>query len=357
MNQPEPEKGHSRPLPGGPGEFSGDDATDKHDGGDGDGEQDMLAMAALEELPAPDAHSPESLIGSTPATRDPVSEVSPGPSSPAESPEAAPSASTRPPARSGEDTTKSSGEVSLTPETPGASGISDAHKTSNTLGAPGAPAWVSLDELDELTIVARAQDGDPQAFEWLINAYQGGVYRLCYRMLNDRSDAEDVVQETFIAAWRSLPKLTVPQAFIPWLYRTATNKCLDDLRRRKRRPADPTADLGGESRGADLEDGFSASSSPMANRVSGATSEGRDTVGAIQPMDPAQEFENQAQMRALADLLQTVPPGPRACWLLREVHEFSYLEIAAIVQLPESTVRGRIARAKRLLAEGMEPWR
>ncbi|WP_200903394.1 RNA polymerase sigma factor [Arthrobacter sp. RIT-PI-e] len=196
------------------------------------------------------------------------------------------------------------------------------------------------EELDELTVVARAQDGDLQAFDWLITAYQGGIFRLCLRMLNNRQDAEDIVQETFISAWRSLPNLTVPQAFVPWLYRTATNKCLDDLRRRQRRPVEPAEDLGADTA-----------------RESPRHPQGRTTIGAGPSVDPAQDYENQEQMRALAELLQRLPPGPRACWLLREVHEFSYGEIAAIVQVPESTVRGRIARAKRLLAEGMAPWR
>jgi RNA polymerase sigma-70 factor (ECF subfamily) len=208
---------------------------------------------------------------------------------------------------------------------------------------------VSLNDLDELTIVARAQDGDLEAFDWLITAYQRGVYRLCVRMLNDRSDAEDIVQETFIAAWRSLPNLTAPQAFVPWLYRTATNKCLDDLRRRQRRPSDPTADL----------DATEETTQPARQPTVGSARAENTLLrtGSGLSADPADVVEGRAQIRALADLLQTVPPGLRVCWLLREVHGFSYAEIAAIVQLPESTVRGRIARAKRSLAEGMEAWR
>lgn len=200
--------------------------------------------------------------------------------------------------------------------------------------------WTPLDELDALTIVSRAQDGDVEAFEWLLNAYQGGLFRLCLRMLDDRTEAEDLVQETFISAWRALPNLSVPQAFIPWLYRTATNKCLDMIRSKKRR-----APAGSSAEPQSHEWGSGGAAEPQASIGTGATA------------DPAKEYENQAQMRALSDLLQTIPPGPRACWLLREVHEFSYREIAAIVQLPETTVRGRIARAKRFLAEGMEPWR
>ncbi|WP_220725979.1 RNA polymerase sigma factor [Arthrobacter cheniae] len=207
---------------------------------------------------------------------------------------------------------------------------------------------MALDDLDELTIVARAQDGDVHAFEWLLSAYQGGVFRLALRMLNHHAEAEDIVQETFIAAWRSLPNLAAPEAFIPWLYRTATNKCFNQLRSRRRRPADP--------------DSFDDEPVPGGPRGTSVVGEAElrnqlDAPGGGESQDPASHYETEAQMLALAGLLQTVPAGPRACWLLREVHGFSYTEIAVIVQQPQSTVRGRIARAKRVLAEGMQPWR
>lgn len=209
-------------------------------------------------------------------------------------------------------------------------------------------AEVALDDLDELTIVARAQDGDVHAFEWLLSAYQGGVFRLAFRMLNDHAEAEDIVQETFIAAWRSLPNLAAPQAFIPWLYRTATNKCFNHLRSRRRRPAD--LDSFDDEPGPGGSGGASMlGEAELRNQLDAPV----DGIS----QDPALRYETEAQMQALAGLLQTVPAGPRACWLLRDVHEFSYAEIAAIVQQPESTVRGRIARARRVLAEGMQSWR
>ncbi len=191
-------------------------------------------------------------------------------------------------------------------------------------------------ELDELTLIIRAQDGDLQAFEKLVTSHQGGIFRLAYRMLNNRSDAEDIVQETFIAALRSLSALTNAQMFVPWLYRTATNKCIDSLRQRRSASGTGRADLDDQLHTRDLA---------------------RTSVAPSSTFDPAQEAESEAQMRALAQLLEAVPPGAKACWLLREVHDFSYGEIAQMLQLPQSTVRGRIARAKRFLAEGMEPWR
>lgn len=231
-------------------------------------------------------------------------------------------------------------------------GGSDAATPQRTPVSEAVPSFdqveVSLDTLDESTIVSRAQDGDLDAFEWLVSAYQGGVFRLAFRMLGDHAEAEDIVQETFIAAWRNLPTLSAPQAFIPWLYQSATNKCFDLLRGRQRRPVDPIPFD---------DEGGSEGSTDAALRDGGSGRRMLTARGSRNAQDPALHHETEAQMQALADLLQTVPAGSRACWLLRDVHEFSYAEIAVIVQLPESTVRGRIARARRLLAEGMQPWR
>ena len=87
-------------------------------------------------------------------------------------------------------------------------------------------------DLDEGSIVARAQDGDLAAFEHLVLTYQSRLFRLAYRMLNDRGEAEDIVQETLTTSWRGLPMLADVDAFGGWIYRLATNKCLDLLRKR-----------------------------------------------------------------------------------------------------------------------------
>lgn len=68
-------------------------------------------------------------------------------------------------------------------------------------------------ELDEATLVARAQDGDPDSFEQLVIHYEGRLYRYAFQMLGNRQEAEDIVQETFIRIWRALPGLTDAGAF------------------------------------------------------------------------------------------------------------------------------------------------
>ena len=183
-----------------------------------------------------------------------------------------------------------------------------------------------LSGLDEATIVARAQDGDLPAFEHLVETYQGRLFRLAFRMLNDRGEAEDVVQETLIAGWRALPNLDQSSAFGGWVYRTATNRCLDVLRRRTAKPED-TVDSAGLWPALGLRSG-----------------------------DPHRNAEIAAQLECLARALTDLQPDQRACWLLRELHDQSYAEIGAALGIGPDKVRGRLARAREHLAEAMIQW-
>ena len=177
--------------------------------------------------------------------------------------------------------------------------------------------------LDDATLVARARGGDLRAYEALVQRYQGPIYRLALRILASRADAEDVVQDAFLTAWRRLDQLERDEAFVGWLYRTATNRALNVIRTRK-----PVAE-------ADLDGQESTSAAGRPDRAA----------------------DTNAQMAALTAALGTLTPEQRACWLLREVHGRSYEEIAVAVGTTSTAVRGRIARARAQLAEVMAPWR
>lgn len=182
--------------------------------------------------------------------------------------------------------------------------------------------------LAEATVVGRAQEGDLEAFELIVRRYQGPVFRLAYRMLGDRGEAEDVVQDCLVLVWRKLPSLMDAQAFHRWVYQLATRQCLSVLRTRSRRRTDAT-----ES--DELEQGL-----PV------------DVTD-----DPAAVAEYNAQLTGLDAFLRRLPDEQRACWVLRELHDLSYPEIAFAMNLPVSTVRGRLARARQNLTKGMSAWR
>jgi RNA polymerase sigma-70 factor (ECF subfamily) len=178
---------------------------------------------------------------------------------------------------------------------------------------------------DETTLVVRAQAGDIGAFEMLIDAYQTPLYRLAVRLLRNRTVAEDVLQDGLIAAWRKLPTLNAPETFKAWIYRIITRRCLDQLRaNRDQLELDETN--GGNTSGAD-------------------------------DSDPAIAVESAQMRQSLNRVLTSLPPQLRVCWILAEVDQLSYADISHVLDLPVSTVRGRLARARHQLAEGMASWR
>ena len=97
---------------------------------------------------------------------------------------------------------------------------------------------------DQRLLLAAAQAGDERAFRQLVEPYSHALEVHCYRMLGSAQDAEDLAQETLLRAWRALERFEPRVQFQTWLYRIATNACLDELERRTRRPepVDPFPD-------------------------------------------------------------------------------------------------------------------
>lgn len=210
-------------------------------------------------------------------------------------------------------------------------GPGEADTSAPASGAGAAPAR----SLSESTAVARAQDGDLAAFEQLVRAYEAELFRLGYRMLGDRGDAQDAVQDTLVLAWRRLPSLRDPQAFRAWIYQLMTHRCLNIMRVRTRRHTQVTTT-------GDLQ----RDTPTDAHAAPSLTSD-----------DPAAVTQTHALQDDLTAALAALPADQRTCWVLHELHDLSYPAIAYAVGVPISTVRGRIARARAQLAKGMTAWR
>ena len=170
--------------------------------------------------------------------------------------------------------------------------------------------------MDDAALVEALRSGDPQAPRLLIERYQGAVYGLCYRMLNHKQDAEDVVQETFIRALRSMAGFDSARPLVPWLLEIAANRCRTALGRRGRMPVLALVDPAHE---------------PIDPRG-----------GPADPDDLAGELE-----RALDGLR----PEYRLVFVLYHSQHLSYDEIALVVTRPVGTVKTWLHRARAELAE------
>lgn len=185
--------------------------------------------------------------------------------------------------------------------------------------------------LHDEVLVARARDGDARAFEQLVRRHHRATYAVALRILGNPADAEEVTQDGFIAAWRRLPQFRSDARFSTWLYRIVVNHAVSELRRRRRR-TDMSVNL----------DHLDATDQPVAL--------GTGT-------DPYQRSEASAFLADLRTALADLPTDLRVCWLLRELENCSYEEVATIIGVSRDTARGRIYRARRRLAEKMASWR
>lgn len=173
---------------------------------------------------------------------------------------------------------------------------------------------------DDRHLVDAARAGDRDALEQLLRAHQPAIYRVCRRIAGNDADALDATQDALIALVRGLPSFDGSARFSTWAYRVATNACLDELRRRRRRP-DP---------------GLPADPPGHATH---------DPTGAVDD-------------RLLVDeALAGVAIEFRAAVVLRDLCQLDYAEIAQVLDIPPGTVRSRIARGRAQLADslGREP--
>jgi RNA polymerase sigma-70 factor (ECF subfamily) len=175
------------------------------------------------------------------------------------------------------------------------------------------------EEIDDRALVAAAQAGDRRALEELLRRHYDRVHAVCRRIAGPTRDADDAAQEAMISIVRGLPRFDGRAQFSTWAYRVATNAALDELRRRKRRPA---------------------------LHVVG------DDQDAPDPVDPLAErrLSGVADRLSIDEALDALPEEFRAAVVLRDVADLDYAEIAETLGVPVGTVKSRIARGRSQLA-------
>lgn len=173
--------------------------------------------------------------------------------------------------------------------------------------------------VEELVLLCQGTlPDDTRAFEAIVARFKRRVVGTAYRLLRNRDDAEEQAQEVFLKVYRNIASLKEPATFESWLHRITVNTCIGTLQKQKRRPAIVVTEEGE-----------------------------RDVLDdAASPSDTAREFENLEALKCLDKALSKLDSIGRGAVILRDVEEFSYEEIAGLLNVGLSAVKMRIHRAR-----------
>jgi RNA polymerase sigma factor (sigma-70 family) len=185
--------------------------------------------------------------------------------------------------------------------------------------------------MDEAGLIRDATQGNLEAFNRLVLAYQDMVYNHAYRILGEPEAADDAAQETMIAAYRKLSHYR-GGSFKAWLLRIVTNACYDELRRRKRRPTTPLEPVDAESEEVESPHWIA---------------------------DPGESPEEAAQRAELGEAIQkclnALPDDFRMVVVMVDVQGMDYQEASDLVGAPLGTIKSRLARARLRMRECLQP--
>lgn len=187
------------------------------------------------------------------------------------------------------------------------------------------------DRQADALLVERVQQGDKKAFDLLVLKYQHKIMRLLSRMMRDQNEVEDVMQETFIKAYRAIPQFRGDSAFYTWLYRIAINTARNWMTAQTRRPSAPSLNV------SDSDETFDEIDNLTDNNTPESILAGQEIAVCVN------------------DTIEQLPTDLRTAIVLRELEGLSYEEIAQAMNCPIGTVRSRIFRAREAIAEKLRP--
>jgi RNA polymerase sigma-70 factor (TIGR02960 family) len=194
-------------------------------------------------------------------------------------------------------------------------------------------------EMDTADLIARARGGDHNAFRDLVQGHSGELQVHCYRILGSVPDAEDALQETLVSAWRNLGEFGQRSSLRTWLYKIATNRCLDMLRADSRRPrtASPVP-------AATLPEPTGASDAPP--WLEPYPDVLLDHLVDQHPGPEARYESTEAISLAFITALQLLPPRQRAVLVLRDVLGYRAAEVAQMLDATQESVQSALKRAR-----------
>ena len=182
---------------------------------------------------------------------------------------------------------------------------------------------------DEQIMWRVRSNDDPEAFAQLVNKWQGSIQRLCVRMLGDAHRGEDLAQEAFARLYAKRADYQPAARFSTYLWRVALNLCYDELRRLKRRP-ETSLDIDQ----SDSDESFSI----------------LDAHASVE-ITPDSEIQNREQAEIVREALQKLPEHYRSVVVLRHYEDLKFREIAEVLDIPEGTVKSRMAEGLQQLSE------
>ena len=183
-----------------------------------------------------------------------------------------------------------------------------------------------FDRRADLKLIRRCKRGEEAAFQEVLARYRAPIYNLCWRMTRHDEDARDLAQEVFIKVFRLLDRYDEQYAFSSWIFRIATNHCIDHLRRQRLRFLSVERDGAGEEEEAEMQ----------------IPSQGPE---------PDVVMERREALEKLEEVIAELPPHYRVITLLRHDQALSHEEIAETLQLPLGTVKARIHRARNMIQQ------
>lgn len=188
----------------------------------------------------------------------------------------------------------------------------------------------SKNTLEDRKLVASAKQGDNAAFERLMQKYQKSVYYMLLKMIKNPDDAEDLTQEAFAKAFNSIEKFDSHYAFSTWLFRIATNNCIDFIRKKRVQTVsidNPVSGDDGSTMSFDIKD---------------------------TNLDPSGTMLKKQRKRYLNMAIEQLPEKYRVLVELRYFRELSYEEVANELQIPLGTVKAQLFRARELLSQELK---